>query len=109
MNVRTVIRPASPPHGAPPVTGPGAGVVEPAASTPASRNAAGSAWAGPDTVALWQSRPDATIRQVAAGPGINSETLITWAAITPMTRRLTRRRTNPARSPIAPPALARAA
>jgi len=31
-----------------------------------------------DAVALYQSRPEATIRQVAADPGINPETLRNW-------------------------------
>jgi transposase len=31
-----------------------------------------------DTVALYESRPDATIRQVAADLGINPETLRNW-------------------------------
>ncbi|MFF7183343.1 transposase [Streptomyces sp. NPDC008121] len=31
-----------------------------------------------DAAALYQSRPGATIKQIAAGPGVNPETLRNW-------------------------------
>jgi hypothetical protein len=36
-----------------------------------------------DAVALYESRPEATIRPVAADLGVNPETLRNWGALTP--------------------------
>jgi transposase len=52
-----------------------------------------------DAVALYQSRPEATIRQVAADPGINPETLRNWVRAAGASRPRGRR----AEAPTEPP------
>lgn len=52
-----------------------------------------------DTVALYQSRPEATIRQVAADLGINPETLRNWVRAAGVSRPRGRRTPEPAQPP----------
>ena len=52
-----------------------------------------------DAVALYQSRPEATIRQVAADLGINPETLRNWVRAAGASRPRGRRAETPAEPP----------
>lgn len=52
-----------------------------------------------DAVALYRSRPEATIRQVAADLGINSETLRNWVRVAGASRPRGRRAEVPAEPP----------
>ncbi|THA29579.1 hypothetical protein E6R18_23565 [Streptomyces sp. A1277] len=61
-----------------------------------------------DAVALYESRTEATIRSVAADPGINPEALRNWVRAAGLSRPRERRTQEPARPPApldgAPPA-----
>ncbi|MGK3945479.1 transposase, partial [Streptomyces caeruleatus] len=52
-----------------------------------------------DAVGLYQSRPDATIRQVAADLGINPETLRNWVRAAGVSQPRGRRAETPAEPP----------
>ncbi|MER6443499.1 transposase [Streptomyces sp. NPDC001185] len=52
-----------------------------------------------DAVALYESRPDATIRSVAAALGINPETLRNWVRAAGVSRPRGRRVQEPALAP----------
>ncbi|MFF6946818.1 transposase [Streptomyces lavendulae] len=52
-----------------------------------------------DAVALYESRPGATIRSVAADPGVNPETLRNWVRAAGASRARGRRAEEPARPP----------
>ena len=55
-----------------------------------------------DAVALYQSRPEATIRQVAADLGINPETLRNWVRAAGASRPRGRRAEEPTEPPWSP-------
>lgn len=58
-----------------------------------------------DAVALYESRPGATIKQVAADLGINPETLRNWIRAAGAGRPRGRRATEPSAVPVVPSAL----
>jgi transposase len=58
-----------------------------------------------DAVALYESRPDATIKQVAADLGINAETLRNWIRAAGSGRPRGRRPGAPASAPVVPSVL----
>lgn len=58
-----------------------------------------------DAVALCESRPEATIKQVAADLGINAETLRNWIRAAGSGRPRGRRSTAPSSVPVVPSAL----
>ncbi|GAA1343439.1 hypothetical protein GCM10009647_087610 [Streptomyces sanglieri] len=58
-----------------------------------------------DAVALYESRPEATIKQVAADLGINPETLRNWIRVAGSGRPRGRRSTAPSSALVVPSAL----